>query len=600
MTNRHAARIAPLLLSTPLLCALPVQAQDITQPSSPENSQNAPATTSSPAEVAAPETAAPATENATPAENATPNATPAENTTPDVKIEVPVTPTPTLDEGKDEGKAGNTATTASRLTADSVRYEGGTIVAEGSAARPARFVSGAGEITAQSVRIDTVNRTLKASGGVVLQRTRLDRRRVMRSGNLPPRYERAQVTDTLRGGNLDFDFKTRQGHLDHATVQIAGFDLIVDDLTINGDRYIARNVVLRPGGQTPEEDKIYGIPPLSLRARQLVLTERPDRPPVASVRSAGLYFKKTRILPIPRGLFDLTRRFGGGREEKAFSLTPRLSLNSIDRVLVTTRLRLPLENQVKGLALVADVGLSAKQTFRGGLSLEHNSRFGQLALRGKVKDIVTQQIERNKFMLDRLPELAYESPDVRLFKIAGRQTGLRFNAGIGNFEERAIDRTSGLVGPEVRSARRTAGITLTTRMADEFGTNPGGAYVDLFAATSNYSRFDRNYRAAGFEIGYDGRLTNRLSGVFSYRHTHLRGDTPFLFDEVEIPRELRATFDFRLSPRYMVPIDLRYDLERDGLRNKSFGLLRSYKNFAYGLVYDSARRDLSLEFRSGF
>jgi hypothetical protein len=594
MTNRHVARIAPLLLSAPLLSALPVTAQDITQESSPTNSQNAPATTVSPSDATTPEATSPAPENTTAPENATP----AENATPDANTEAPVTPPVPLNEGKTANTEG--AAPASRLTADSVRYEGGTIVAEGSPTRPARFVSGSGEITAQSVRIDTVNRTLKASGGVVLQRTRLDRRRVMRSGNLPARYERAMVTDVLRGGNLDFDFTTRRGHLDHATVQIAGFDLIVDDLTINGDRYIARNVVLRPGGQTPEEDKIYGIPPLSLRAKQLVLTERPDRPPVASVRSAGLYFKKTRILPIPRGLFNLTRRFGGGREERAFTLTPRLSLNAVDRVLVTTRLRIPLENQVQGLAVVADIGASAKQTFRGGLSLELNNRFGQLALRGKVKDIVTQQIERNKFLLNRVPELAYESPDVRLFKIAGRQTGLRFNAGIGTYEERIIDQTSGRVGPELRSSRRTAGITLTTRMTDEFGTNPGGPYLDLFAATSAYSTFDMNYRATGFEIGYDGRLHKRLAGVFSYRHTSLRGDTPFLFDEVEIPRELRATFDFQLSPRYMIPIDLRYDIERSGLRNKSFGLLRSYKNFAYGLVYDSARRDLSLEFRSGF
>ena len=49
-----------------------------------------------------------------------------------------------------------------------------------------------------------------------------------------------------------------------------------------------------------------------------------------------------------------------------------------------------------------------------------------------------------------------------------------------------------------------------------------------------------------------------------------------------------------------MPIDLRYDLDRKEFRDKSIGLLRSYKAFAYGMSYQAARRELKFEFRSGF
>lgn len=493
---------------------------------------------------------------------------------------------------------------ASRLSADSVRYEGGVVIAEGSAEHPARFLSGAGQITAQTVRVDTANRTLKASGGVMLQRTRMSRSRVLRSSHLQARYERSLVTDTLRGENLDYDFKSRTGHLDKGQVQVANFDLMVNELMINGDRYTARNVVLRPGAQTPEEDKIYGVPPLNLKAKEITITVPPDlkahTPPTVTAKGAALYFNNTRLLPIPRAVFGLTRRINKQRDTKAFDLTPGMAFNSTDGVILTTRVTVPLSQNPQGLQLIADIGASAKQTFRGGVSLELNNKFGQFALRGKVKDIVTHQLFTNKFLVDRVPELTYQSPDLRLFKLGGRQAGLRFDAGIGDFKEKVLQSATGFVGASLRSSRRTAGLTFTTRMNDEFGTTRDGVYLDLFATTSRYSANNARYRTAGFEIGYDGRITSRLNGVLSYRHNHINGATPFLFDQVEIPRELRSTFDYRLTPRFLIPIDLRYDLDQKKMRDRSIGLLRAYKSFAYGVIYDSAREDLRLEFRAGF
>jgi hypothetical protein len=63
---------------------------------------------------------------------------------------------------------------------------------------------------------------------------------------------------------------------------------------------------------------------------------------------------------------------------------------------------------------------------------------------------------------------------------------------------------------------------------------------------------------------------------------------------------VRATFDFQYKPRYAIPLEFRYDIDRKDLRDASFGLLRTYKAFAYGMTYNTARSNLNFELRTGF
>jgi hypothetical protein len=77
-------------------------------------------------------------------------------------------------------------------------------------------------------------------------------------------------------------------------------------------------------------------------------------------------------------------------------------------------------------------------------------------------------------------------------------------------------------------------------------------------------------------------LLSNVRGQVTFRSASISGQTPFLFDEIEIARELRTTFDVPLSPRYMVPVDLRYDLSRNALRDATIGILRSYKVLLMG------------------
>jgi hypothetical protein len=173
----------------------------------------------------------------------------------------------------------------------------------------------------------------------------------------------------------------------------------------------------------------------------------------------------------------------------------------------------------------------------------------------------------------------------------GRRGGFSFNASYGKYGERTIGENEGTT----RASRLYGRLVFSTRLRPV-----DGPFLRLFAGTARYGGADTSYSNRGFEVGYEGQLLRRVRGQVSYRSTSLSGETPFRFDRVEIARELRSTFDVQLSPRYLLPIDLRYDLSRRAFRDKTFGVLRSYKNFAYGVVYQTVRRDLRLEVRQGF
>ena len=208
-----------------------------------------------------------------------------------------------------------------RLTAASVAYEGAAIVATGTPDQPVKFQSAAGLIIAQQVRLDTQTQQLQASGTVQFERERRVTRKELRPQRLPANSRVETVRETAFGNNLNYDFKTGQGTLDGAKLRLATISIATESLTINGKSYVARNVLLRPGGLTDEEIKIYGTPPFNLRAREITATpvvrNGQERQRI-TVRGGGLYFGKTRILPVPSYSFYA----GGPRNQNSNRITP--------------------------------------------------------------------------------------------------------------------------------------------------------------------------------------------------------------------------------------------------------------------------------------
>lgn len=494
-----------------------------------------------------------------------------------------------------------------KLYAPSISYRGGTIIAAGTEEEPVRLEGGTARITAQNLQFDTVNRVVNAQGQVQVEReVTVKRYATMHSGRKNSQQSET-VTETLKGENFEYHFETQEGSLGATEIRLANFNITAESLLINGQKYTAHNVVVRPGGLSEEEIKTYGTPPFNLRLREFTVDtgrsgsaaalasgsdddEMRDRdtPVRAYGRGGALYFKNTRILPVPSAL--LGRAFSR-REQSAFQLTPRISYNSADGLLATARIFYPLSRQDPTKRnLAADIGASTKVGFRGGLEVNSRSKLGDLSLRARISDVVVSQLT-NRIELDRLPEVRYAPPAMRLLNLpGGRQAGLRLDFTAGDYRERFGDGSI-----RMKSSRLHYQALLTTRLARK-----DGPYLDLFTRTARYSDHYENQQTTGFEIGYTGRIIDRVSGQFSYSASHVSGSTPFRFDRVEIKNELRATFDVMLTPRYIMPFDFRYDIDKGRLRDSRIGILRNYKTFAYGLTYQSARNELKLEIRQGF
>ncbi len=569
--SRRPSRLRPVFLLLPL-AALPNLARAQTGVS-PE------------AAPAAPEVTAPQLNPTGPQLETTPLAPPA-IVTPDSAAEN--SPSDVAGVG---GSPGETppidAPTPALLEAANVNFKGTTITASGTPEKPVRFESAAGLILAQEMRLDTATQQLQASGTVQFERERVVQRKDLSARRLPATSQSETFRETAFGNDLVYDFKTGIGTLDRATLRLATLTIAVESLEINGQSYRARNVVLRPGGLTDDELKIYGTPPFNLRAREIAVAPVEKNGALrqrATLSGASLYFNSTRILPVPSYSF-----FPGGSGNSGSRLIPGISFNSGDRFLLTTNFLFPLDKaQPDRLSATADVGYSARVGFRGGASLTSSVPAGRFALNLRRSDVISSQLT-NRIELDRRPELTYSSPAFLQFNVGKQRAGFAFDASLGDFSERLLG-----AGSRVSSTRTQGRLVLTTRL------QPGpGAFARLFSSYASYGA-GGTYRNTGVEIGYFGQLLPRLRGQVSARLTDTNGQTPFRFDQVEIRRELRATADYQLNPRYILPFDLRYDLQRSRFRDETFGILRSYKTFAYGITYQTARRDLRLEIRNGF
>ncbi len=497
----------------------------------------------------------------------------------------------------------------SRLYAPSIVYDGGTIIAEGTAEDPVRLEGTGTRIIARKVRLDTIKKQVSAEGSVRVERQVSNKRYTTYGGKAAGGSAQTEmVTETLQGENFEYNYETREGTLGETRVRLSNFNISAKQIIINGTKYIAHDVVIRPGGLSDQEIRIYGTPPFSIRAKTAeVDTSKPAPPnkissdtaddvqtggPVTArtrVSGAGLYFKNFRLLPIPSAL--LGRTLGGPREQETYQLTPRAVFNSSDGLLVTVGLKYPFTPlNPDRLTLTTDIGLSTKVGFRGGAALDTSTKFGRFALGVRVNDVISSQLT-NRIELDRLPELSYESPKLPLFALpGGRKAGIRLEMSAGDYRERFTTENR-----LAQSSRLQGLVRFTTRMGKS-----NGPYLDLVARGARYSANSSNLTTAGFEVGYAGSLGSRINGQFSYGATKVSGATPFEFDKVAIQKELRATFDILLTPRYIIPIDLRYDLDRQQLRERTFGILRNYKTFAYGLTYQSSRQELQFQVRQGF
>ena len=133
-------------------------------------------------------------------------------------------------------------------------------------------------------------------------------------------------------------------------------------------------------------------------------------------------------MPVPSYSF-----YPGGSESDGPRLIPGISLNSADRLLLTTSFAYPINKTAPDrLSAVADVGYSARVGFRGGLGLTSILPAGRFALNLRKSDVVSSQLT-NRIELDRTPELTYNSPAFLQFDVGKQRAGPGLRRQPGRF-----------------------------------------------------------------------------------------------------------------------------------------------------------------------
>jgi len=109
-------------------------------------------------------------------------------------------------------------------------------------------------------------------------------------------------------------------------------------------------------------------------------------------------------------------------------------------------------------------------------------------------------------------------------------------------------------------------------------------WYSLAGRQSFYSTGD-DYRDLALTAGASRQISKDLKGSLSLTHHITGGRTPFLYDRVDIRTELRPTVGFRMSPKWSVRANGRYDAGSGKLRDYEVELRRRAHALTWALHY---------------
>jgi len=224
--------------------------------------------------------------------------------------------------------------------------------------------------------------------------------------------------------------------------------------------------------------------------------------------------------------------------------------------------------------------LSPRSGLTGEASVEFRPRRGYFYAKASYRDD-----PRDPFLpwlrVTRLPEVGATYPLVAPRKsfdlVAHAAWGRYLEYPTGSYSSRTIW--------QLRGGHSELKIGKDTRWRYEFG-----------ASHAEYGR-GRNYDWAYGGVFVRHRFGNDLHVSLGYLRYFVRGRTPFLWDDIDVPHELRTGIRFPLVGRFYGQFVGRYDVEQKRYRDTQYGLLYRDTDFVYSATWLQRRRELLLEIK---
>lgn len=402
-------------------------------------------------------------------------------------------------------------------------------------------------MTADEVQANLTQRTLDAAGKVSFsQRDRL-----------------------LSGDRLHYELDARRGWLTAARGR-SGRLLFSGDRVDMSERKISARL-----GTFTTCDRPH--PHYRMTASEILILDQRR----VTLKGAQLWYRNRRLLRLP----EISQPIPG-RGVEAQGLVPRSGYASGDGLFAGLRYVWPLRGDID-----ASVELRAT-TGRGirGIGLaERRQSWGTITLRASTKyDIGRERISSDDprtgirtLLVDALPELAVLTDR----KPVSRWLIGQAHLSAGRYFERQT-RTQAW-----RTAVTLFAASQQIPLARSVSVSPGLAWRG--AAFGSHSQSVLVQRVT-LQTGQTSRTRPRTVRLSFIRRT-AHGQSPFLFDEVEIERELNADALFELSKGWRTEAVARYDLDRHNFRDVYLTVGRRVHCLDYSASWLKTRREFRVQ-----
>lgn len=381
----------------------------------------------------------------------------------------------------------------------------------------------------------------------------------------------------LHGERLEYDLGEGRGALTKARVEEQGVIIRGDSIEFSPESLTARNATMTTCDR-PHPHYLFSARRISLTA------ERPKHggPPqsgVLTLQHARVTYRNRALFTIPSYSIPVSRL----REPKAtpFPVTG-FSRDDGPFAAISFNLGKP------GARTTADFGYryTTFRGIRGHLDLRHTLGSAELVA-GYIRreDVADEELHPDQIeystrnvLVNREPEYGIRLPGVPL----GRWLNLRAEWLRGTYSERY----SRVVETRARADRDSVSALVST---NPYSLAKGVRVSHAFGwRRSRYSPGeDLTIRLVRHTVSVDASPKGTLS--VSYITRRGSGETPFLFDEIGLGRELLATASYQVTPLWGVRVEEVYDLDARDTQDIDLSIIRTAHCLQYTLGWRKSR-----------
>jgi hypothetical protein len=252
---------------------------------------------------------------------------------------------------------------------------------------------------------------------------------------------------------------------------------------------------------------------------------------------------------------------------------------------------LPVARRFTGLdepwTVATSLHITARKGIIGTVWAERTVDDGVWSLRASRKEWVTDKLE-DRLGLSRLPEVGYE----RALTPTGHDGRLILDLTAGNYKEDLETQHRGQPPRPQICEQRVMGSLEYVAHSAQFEARRGNWY----GATGRLGAYSSGDRYADLEVfaGIGGRLGDCAKSHLTVRHHFTGGETPFLFDDVDMKTELDPGLSLQLNEKWGINGWGRFDLHKEDLRDYEISLRRRLHCLSWDLYYRAVGNNVGM------